>query len=62
MPYLARAHNIPLTVLERSPSPRHDPRPDGTPFDLSAFFADGQSLKNRVANAWHGPKSGRGVA
>ncbi|MGC4953863.1 AAA family ATPase [Actinomadura citrea] len=56
LPYLARAHSIPLTVLERMAAQArgHDPAPDGTPFDLSAFFAGGQSLKNRVANAWHG--------
>jgi predicted kinase len=56
LPYLARAHSIPLTVLERMAAQArgHDPAPDGTPFDLSAFFAGGQSLKTRVANAWHG--------
>ena len=56
LPYLARAHSIPLTVLERMAAQArgHAPAPDGTPFDLSAFFAGGQSLKNRVANAWHG--------
>jgi len=50
------AHSIPLTVLERMAAQArgHDPAPDGTPFDLSAFFAGGQSLKTRVANAWHG--------
>jgi predicted kinase len=56
LPHLARVHNIPLTVLERMAADARGktPSPDAAPFDLSAFFPDGISLKARLANAWHG--------
>lgn len=56
LPYLARAHNIALPVLERMAAQAHgrDPDHDGTPFDLSAFFPGADTLKTRLANAWHG--------
>ncbi|QXJ22876.1 AAA family ATPase [Actinomadura graeca] len=56
LPYLARAHNVPLTVLERMAAQAHGNEPglDGTPFDLSAFFPGAETLKTRLANAWHG--------
>ncbi|MFA1546775.1 AAA family ATPase [Actinomadura chokoriensis] len=56
LPYLARAHNIALPVLERMAAQAHghEPGNDGTPFDLSAFFPGADTLKTRLANAWHG--------
>jgi predicted kinase/transcriptional regulator with XRE-family HTH domain len=56
LPYIARAHNVPLSVLERMAAYARgrEAEPGGTPFDLSGFFAGGKDLKTRVANAWHG--------
>lgn len=57
LPYLARAHNVPLTVLERMAAHAHGrdtTTASGTPFDLGAFFPGADALKTRLANAWHG--------
>ncbi|POM26039.1 hypothetical protein BTM25_04230 [Actinomadura rubteroloni] len=56
LPRIARAHDVPLAVLERMAAHARgiDTGPAGFPFDLSAFFPDGEALKARIANAWHG--------
>ncbi|MFI0352516.1 AAA family ATPase [Actinomadura sp. 9N407] len=56
LPYIARAHNVPLAVLERMAAHArgNQPSPEGDPFDLSAFFPGANDLKARIANAWHG--------
>ncbi|WP_433331661.1 AAA family ATPase [Spirillospora sp. CA-294931] len=56
LPHIARAHDVPLHVLERKAAhargvERATSRP---PFDLTAFFPDNGTLKSRITDAWHG--------
>ncbi|MDL4773624.1 hypothetical protein [Actinomadura xylanilytica] len=55
MPYIARAHNIQLSVLERMAAHARGDQPatDDAPFDLSGLFPGGDALKTRIANARH---------
>ena len=56
LPYIARAHNVPLAVLERMAAYARGTKqaPDIQPLDLSVFFPQADALKSRIANAWHG--------
>jgi transcriptional regulator with XRE-family HTH domain len=56
LPHIARAHNIPLHVLERMAARARGQEPattSGPPLDLSPFFGDDTDLPTRLADAWH---------
>ncbi|MEW2356395.1 AAA family ATPase [Spirillospora sp. NPDC029432] len=55
LPFIARAHNVPLAVLERMAAHARgdEPGPERAPFDLAEFFPGADELKSRITNAWH---------
>lgn len=53
LPFIARAHNVPLAELERRAAHARSVADDTTPpFDLSALFGEADAFTARITTAW----------